>query len=1254
MTSRKRDFALSVAWLFLACLFMAPAVPFAGEEAGAGQNPAWPATDALARPGDDTDDERFIVGFHSYGPEARAVVHAFGGDILLELPNVRAAAARLPQEALRGLRNHPAVRYVEPDYRRYPMSNPPWNEIVSGDEIIPYGIQMVQADMVSDASVGNRKICIIDSGYFRGHNDLQHVNVTASPDIGTGDPWVDRSSHGTHVAGTIAGIGGNGTGVRGVAHSQRVNLHIVKVFGDSGSWAYSSTLVHALDQCVAADANIVSMSLGGSGNSTAESDAFAAAYGGGILSVAAAGNGGSTAFSYPASYDSVVSVGGVDRNEAHYTSSQRNSQVEIAAPAVAVLSTVAKSQDTYVTVGGATYVANPVTNSSRTTGTAGLLADGGRCTATDPSWNGLVVLCERGDVSFWDKVRNVQDSGGVAAVIYNNATGNFFATLSPNVSVIPAVTISQEAGLAIIASSGVGSATTVRSTYLDQTVNAYASYNGTSMATPHVSAVAALVWSHDPSWTNAQIRAALQASARDIGDPGRDDYFGHGIVQAKGALDYLCPAGCPPQFPAASNGDFCINDTSEGDLTTGMNANVNLILNPGNVRLRNTGDFILDQTSSAGSTSGFGFSATTWYAQTFTPDESGLLARVDLHLFCSACAGTTPDLIVSIRDTAADLPTGGDLTWETLPGFSSPFGNWYTVNFSSPLTVAKGTRYAIVVRASANPSAGTYAYIAAPLGTDDSYTRGRRVTSTNSGGTWTGQVRDVNFRTYVTGAPPFLFLSEGFIESSTKDARSTGNWAALDWTATLPGGTDLKFQVGSASSANGTFEFVGPDGTPDSFFTSAPASLSQFDGQRFLRYRAHLSTSDPNATPELADVTICGSCDAPVQGTYEDLSIGGASTIATPSSVPEGAREMTVTASPGFTGTVAVNPSTGVVSIGSANAGQFTITVTALNDCNSAAASFILTVVHENAPPVLGAIGDKTVAEGSTLAFTVTATDADGDTLAYSATGLPTGALLDNATGAFSWTPDYSQAGSYEVTFTVSDGDLTDSETITITVTNTNRAPMLSVSGIGNKSVRPGETLSFTLEATDVDGDTLTYGAEGLPTGASLGATSGDFSWVPTAEQIGTHEVTFSVSDGMGGSDSELVAIRVSTGLKFYTLAPCRVVDTRFNNGAYGSPALENAAERSFMMTGQCGIPPTAKAVSLNATITEPTAGPGFLALYPGETARPLVSMLNYTAGQTRANNAMTPLGAEGHLTAYIAQGTGSVQLIIDVTGYFE
>ncbi|MBI3251124.1 MAG: matrixin family metalloprotease, partial [Candidatus Andersenbacteria bacterium] len=100
----------------------------------------------------------------------------------------------------------------------------------------------------------------------------------------------------------------------------------------------------------------------------------------------------------------------------------------------------------------------------------------------------------------------------------------------------------------------------------------------------------------------------------------------------------------------------------------------------------------------------------------------------------------------------------------------------------------------------------------------------------------------------------------------------------------------------------------------------------------------------------------------------------------------------------------------------------------------SSQATIAVTVKQVNKAPVLEAIGTQGTEEAATLSIQVSGSDADGDTLVYSASDLPEGASFDTQTKIFSWTPDYSQSGNYPVTFTVSDGFLTDSETVTITV----------------------------------------------------------------------------------------------------------------------------------------------------------------------------------------------------------------------------
>lgn len=343
-------------------------------------------------------DERYIVVFHDYSKRA-SVLQAAGGQLALELPSHHAVAAYLPAAAAEGLAHHPDVAMIELDPRRYPTA-----------QTVPYGITMVQGPNFtppSTSSAGAVKVCIIDSGLHTGHPDLQGLPVTGQ----SGTSWnQDGCGHGTHVAGTIAAVN-NDIGVVGVAPGS-VSLHIVRVFGDSCSWTYASGLVAALGECQNAGAKVVSMSLGGRFKSQTESTAFANAEGAGILSIAAAGNAGNKTISYPAGYASVMSVAAVDQNKARASFSQRNADVEIAAPGVGVLSTVPKSP----------Y---------------------------------------------------------------------------------------------------------------------YEAWSGTSMATPHVSGVAALVWSVHPALTNVQIREALDATAEDLGAPGRDSSFGHGLVQASAALAYL-------------------------------------------------------------------------------------------------------------------------------------------------------------------------------------------------------------------------------------------------------------------------------------------------------------------------------------------------------------------------------------------------------------------------------------------------------------------------------------------------------------------------------------------------------------------------------------------------------------------------------------------------------------------------------------------------------------------------------------------
>ncbi len=127
----------------------------------------------------------------------------------------------------------------------------------------------------------------------------------------------------------------------------------------------------------------------------------------------------------------------------------------------------------------------------------------------------------------------------------------------------------------------------------------------------------------------------------------------------------------------------------------------------------------------------------------------------------------------------------------------------------------------------------------------------------------------------------------------------------------------------------------------------------------------------------------------------------------------------------------------------------------------------------------------------------------------------------------------------------------------------------------------------------------------------------------------------------------------VAPKLSFHTVTPCRVLDTRDPTGAHGGPALEAGQVRVFPVSGRCGIPATARVVSVNLTVTEPTKG-GHLTVYRGDGPASSTSSINYSAGQTRANNAVLPLSGAGEMAVQCGQADGSAHFILDVNGYFE
>jgi uncharacterized repeat protein (TIGR01451 family) len=241
----------------------------------------------------------------------------------------------------------------------------------------------------------------------------------------------------------------------------------------------------------------------------------------------------------------------------------------------------------------------------------------------------------------------------------------------------------------------------------------------------------------------------------------------------------------------------------------------------------------------------------------------------------------------------------------------------------------------------------------------------------------------------------------------------------------------------------------------------------------------------------------------------------------------------------------------------------------------------------------------------------------------------------------------------------------------------------VSISLQGPAAVKRGGDAVYTITVTN-NGPSGAVGvqvADPTPAGLTFVSNSGDCTSAFPCALGGvasgasrTITATFSVPAGYAGaepivntatvqattpdpasSNNSATASSLVDVLMFNTLAPCRVLDTRDPDGPLGGPILSPGQQRAFVVTGgSCGIPSTAKAVSVNLTVVGPT-GPGFVTVFPGDGSLPATSSINFSAGQVRANNGVFSLAGDGSGTLNIINGSsGSTHVILDVNGYFE
>ena len=241
----------------------------------------------------------------------------------------------------------------------------------------------------------------------------------------------------------------------------------------------------------------------------------------------------------------------------------------------------------------------------------------------------------------------------------------------------------------------------------------------------------------------------------------------------------------------------------------------------------------------------------------------------------------------------------------------------------------------------------------------------------------------------------------------------------------------------------------------------------------------------------------------------------------------------------GLPGGLSIDSASGLISgtLSNSSAGTHRVTVTVGDGQASRNTSFdwVVSVVPVNNPPQITNPGNQNNQEGETISLIIQASDPDEDSLSYSATGLPDGINIDTTTGKMTGTLTNGAVGSHSVTVSVFDGRLSRDVSFSwvITAVSANQPPQLTAPG--NQSNHPGDNINLNVQASDPDGDQLTYTASGLPSGLRISSSTGVIFGTLATDSAGNYDVTVSANDGQtnGTASFDWTVTTISSGPVF-------------------------------------------------------------------------------------------------------------------------